>query len=101
MGCFKQPLLVSHRAGEGTAFVPEQPTIQEIAPKSDTMDGQKRLLSAWAGKVNGAGHEFLPGARLALDEHCRVDRRDLLDLPVDAPHGQALPNQLMEAATLP
>jgi len=39
-------------------------------------DGTKRELAAVAREVDGAGHELLPRAALALDEHRRPLARD-------------------------
>lgn len=55
-------------------------------------------VGALALLVNGAGDQFLAGARLALDQHGDVGRSGLADAGVDRLHGGALADHRLACA---
>ena len=70
------------RPGERPALVAEQLGGQQVARQGAAVDGHE-LAGASAATMQRAGHHFLAGARLAQQQHVRLDGRDLLHHAVD------------------
>ena len=84
------------RAGERALLVPEQLALDQRAGDRAAIDDDERLRVPRRQLVQGARDHVLAGAGLALDEHGRVGRRDLLDQAEDLAHRGRAPDHLAE-----
>ena len=61
------PMLVG--SGESSLPVAEELALHKVFRQRTAVHRHQRPIGSRAGLVDGAGHEFLAGARLATDEH--------------------------------
>ena len=96
----KRPILDSFASVNAPALVAEQLGLHQRRRQGGAIHLDEGLGRARAGRVNGAGHESLPGAGFAGDEHRRglVQRGDLPGLLQHAPNGRRLADHLGERA---
>jgi hypothetical protein len=83
-GLFEQAHPARIGAGEGALLVAEELRLQDGLGQRCHVDRVERPIPSRAARVQGAGHEFLARATLAIDQHRRVRGGDLLH---DAEHG--------------
>ena len=91
-------LPASIRARERALLVAEQLGLDQRVGNRTAVERDKGLLSAIAHLMDGAGHQLLTGARLALDEHRQHGLGDLLDVFGDYLRLRARPHQPAERA---
>ena len=70
--------------------MPEQLALQEVRGHRRAVLGEERLVAPRAVLVQRLRDELLAAARLALDEHGDVARRDALDQREDLVHRRAV-----------
>ena len=83
---FEEASLVGERPRERTLEVAEQLALEERLGEGAAIDGHEWTVGPAARRVDGAGDQLLPGARLALDEHRARRRGDARDNPVHIEH---------------
>ncbi len=83
---FEQSLAGLHRAGESSLHIAEEFRFDERGYQSGTVHGHERLFAARAGKMDGAGHEFLARPALPENQHRIIVLAHLLDHFVHALH---------------
>jgi len=96
VGQLKAPFPQIHGTREGSPFMPEELTFQQILRQSATIHGDEGLVAPGAVEVDGAGNQFLAGARFSGDEHRSLGRGHFLNELVDALHGSALADNASE-----
>ena len=72
LGIFNEANAALLGVGEGTCFVSEQLTVDEILRKRSAIDRHKTRLAAAAALVQSARDNFLAGPSLAMDKHSRI-----------------------------
>ena len=80
-------------AGEGAALVAEQLCLDQFARDRGHVDGNERTGAATAEIMQGARHQFLPGATFAVDHHREVRRRQPRDRAVYILHRRRAANE--------
>src|SRR5262245_35974839 len=73
VGGLELPHRLPMGARDGAPLVSEQLALEEVARHGRAVDLDERLAASRGEVVNGAGHEILPGARLAADQHRDVN----------------------------
>jgi hypothetical protein len=71
---------------DGAPLVPERQGFEQRERSPGTVDHDERPPAACRSAVQGARREFLPGARLALDEDRRIEAGEAIDGVEQAPH---------------
>ena len=66
--------------------MPEQFALEQVGGNRAAIDRHERMSGAAGQLVDVARDHFLAGAGLAEDQHVGIERRDLLDQPVNGPH---------------
>ncbi len=84
-------------AGKRPFLVAEQFAFQQGRRQARAMQGDHRLLCAWAELMNDFGDEFLAGAALTLQHHSGRRGRDLLDEFEHLFHRRGLSNEVLQA----
>ncbi|MNQ75336.1 hypothetical protein D3C85_901260 [compost metagenome] len=77
-------------AGEGALLVAEQLRLDQGFRDRRAVHRDQRRLGALRQVVQGARHQLLAGAGLALDQYGGIGRRDLADLAVEVLHGRTV-----------
>ncbi len=72
LGYFELAFLAVLRAGEGALLVAEELAFEQRLGQRAAVDGNHGHEAPRAQIVNGAGHQFLAGAALAVNQHGRV-----------------------------
>ena len=98
VGLLQQTFLVHHRAGEGTAQMPEQLAFQQGVGQGGAVQRNKRFFPAQAVAVQGAGDQFLAGARFTQDHDVGIAGRHLEGQVVDLAEPGAGKNRRFMAA---
>ena len=76
--------------GKGPFFIAEQLGLQQGLGNGDAVNDQKGFGRPEAVLIDGPGHQFLAGARIAPDQHRGVGGRHPADGLIDLLHGFAL-----------
>ena len=76
---FKAARALAYRSGEGSLFVAEQFTLEQLLGNGGAVDGDKTFTVALGIGVDGAGHKFLSGTTFARDHHRRIREGDAAD----------------------
>jgi hypothetical protein len=79
LGLFETAAAHGGGAGEGAALVTEQLGLEQVARNRRRIDGDEGLVGARTVAVQGARHQFLAGAGLAVDEHRGMRLRQTAD----------------------
>ena len=94
----EQALLVAGGAGEAALHVAEQLALEQGLGQRRAVHRDERLVLARAAVVDGAGHQLLAGAALALDEHGGAGVADRLHQLEDRAHLGRLADEVLELA---
>ena len=86
-----------HGAGEGAFLVAEQLALDQCGRQRRAVDRDERPRAAPAAVVERARDQLLAGSGLAQDQHRRIRRGHLLDLPQDRRDGGTAADDLVEA----
>ena len=81
-------------AGECAALVAEQLALDDRFGQRAAVDGHERPVGAQARAMDGARHQLLARAALALDEHLTLVVTQALDGAVQRTHARRVPHQL-------
>ncbi len=81
MGLLESALMLGEGAGERALLVAEQFGFEEVARDRPAIDRDEGLAGALAGRVNGAGDDFLAAAGRADEQDRGIARRDLANQP--------------------
>ncbi len=100
LGELERALARGDRARERAALVAEELALDERVAHRAAVDDDERLALSRRVLDDGAREDVLAGARLALEEHGALGRRDALEHAEDAAHGEALPERGPEARLL-
>src|SRR5207253_4563003 len=74
---------------------PEQLALDQLGGNRSAVYLHERPARARGERMDGTGHELLPGSVLSRDEHARGGRRDLLDALNHLLHRAARPHDLV------
>jgi hypothetical protein len=90
--------LLCDRACKGPSLVAEEFTLEQVEGNRSAVELNQGLAAAGTRVVNCVSDEFLAGARLSLNENCRVRRRNSLDLIENSSKSRAVADDLLESA---
>ena len=91
---------IGRGVGERALDVAEQLALEDVLAQRGAVQGHERLVLARAVLVDRLGDQLLARARLALDQHAGVGRRDPLE-PLDhVAHLRAVADDALEAELL-
>ena len=96
VGHLKAADLLRQGAGEGASLVAEQLAFEKPGRNGGTVQRDERKILARAHPVDGARHQFLPGAGFPQDQHGRIGRRNHFNLPLNPPQSRAAAYNLLE-----
>ena len=85
------------RSGKGALFVAEQLRLQKRIGQGRTIDREEGIVAAQAVAMNGAGDQFLAGARFAENQHRGIGATALADQLGDFDDLRRLPDNLVIA----
>ena len=88
------------RPGERAPAVAEELGLEQLLGDRGAVDGDERLLPPRAREVERPGEELLADARLAVDQHGRVELGDLVQEREDLQHLRALRDQVRQREPL-
>ena len=88
------------RPGERAPAVAEELGLEQLLGDRGAIDGDERLLAPRTREVKRPGEQLLADARLAMDQHRRVDLGDLVQEREDLQHLRALRNQVRQGEPL-
>ena len=100
VGVFEFALPIGRRIGERAANVAEQLALQNVLAQRRTIERHERPLLPRAVLMNRLGDQLLAGARVALDQHGGVGRRDPLQPRDHVVHLRAVADDALEAEPL-
>ena len=72
----------------------EEFRFEQVARNRGSVDRDEGCVLAWAVTMQGARHQLLAGARLAVDQYCRVGGRKPADGAEDFLQRRTLPQNL-------
>ena len=92
--CSKRPAPLRLGAGKRAALVAEEFRLEQILGNRRRIDGNEGLVGARAVAVQRTGNQFLAAARLAIDQHGGVRKRQTTDGAKHFLHGRRLTEYL-------
>jgi hypothetical protein len=98
LGGLEEALAVFRRTGEGALAVAEELGLQQVLRDGAAVDGDEGLRGARRDLVDGARHQFLAGARFAVQQHRRHAARDLADQRAHLLHGGRVAGQPLQGS---
>ena len=101
LGHFKTPFFTRDRSCKRAFFMTEQLAFQQVFSQGSTVDGNDRLIAAWAVEMNRFRYQFLPCAAFTQDQHRAGNGRQLVDQVGHGGDGPAGTHQGRVVAAVP
>src|SRR5258708_25579190 len=92
----KAPHSLADGAREGPLFMAEKLAFQQACGNRGAIQLHESIRFARAEIVHGASNQFLAGARLSIDQHSGVGRRDRLNFSQNKLQSMAGPDDVIE-----
>src|SRR5258708_7220779 len=92
----KAPHSLADGAREGPLFMAEKLAFQQACGNRGAIQLHESIRFARAEIVHGAGNQFLARARVSIDQHSGVSRRDRLNFPQNKLQSLAVSDDVLE-----
>src|SRR5262249_31080400 len=100
IGFFEEAAPIGMRIRECALPVTKKLAFEQILRDGAAVDGHEGVILASAPRVNGTSNELFAYAALALNQHRRLEVRNLGDRAKDVPHGWTLRDDRLELSLL-